>query len=266
MFDRMRTVVAAIVVASLVAFFVRPAQAHVMSIAVANYSFEGSGEQPSVADGGWTTTIAGWTVGGIGPVVVCNPTESQFAGAAGDGALPAPAEGSQALCNLLTPNYGCLTGIALDIPAVWQDGTPIGNGAGGIQYGLTYTFTVAVGQALDSTGPPLYTGIGFVTPTFGYTQGYWNPDWGINGYHPTGGFDDFTASYNFDDMLDSGGGVFGPVSVGDSVTPMLYVGLGVYMDNVRVTITDVPEPSTLLLLGLGAFSMFVSARVRRWRS
>lgn len=88
MFDRTRTIVAASVVVSLVAFFVRPAQAHIMSIPVANYSFEGSGEQPSVADGGWTTTIAGWTSVGVGAVVVCNPTDSQFAGAAGDGISP----------------------------------------------------------------------------------------------------------------------------------------------------------------------------------
>ena len=161
---------------------------------------------------------------------------------------------------------GSLAGIALDIPAVWQDGTPIGNGAGGIQHGITYTFTAAVGQALDATVLPNFTCIGFVTPTFGCSQGCWDPDWGINGYHPTGGFEDFALSYNFDDMLDSGGGVFGPVNVGDSITPTLGLGQGVYMDNVRVTITDVPEPSTLLLLGLGASSMIASARLRRWRS
>ncbi len=262
MFEKTRTIVVVILVASLIVFFGRPVQAHVMSIPVANYSYEANGEQPSVADGAWTTIIADWTTDNTALIVVRNPTDTQFAGAAGDGALPAPANGSQALCNLSMSDTGKLTSVALDIPPVWQDGTPIGNGAGGLQHGITYTLTVAAGQALDATVPPINTAIEFNLPTFclGQIYKFW-----LGEYRPTGGFEDFTLVGNFDSCLDSGGGIFAPVNVGDPITLSLLLGPGVFVDNVRVTISDVPEPATLCLLGPGALIIFVYAGVRRWR-
>jgi hypothetical protein len=262
MFEKTRTNFAIILAASLIVFLGRPVQAHVMSIPVVNFSFEANDEQPSATDGAWTTTIANWTTDNTALIVVRNPTDSQFAGTAGDGALPAPANGIQALCNMSMSDTGQLKSLALDIPALWQDGTPLGNGVGGLQHGITYTLTVSIGQALDSTAPPANTSIGFGTPTFSQNLIYNFGSW-IGGYHPTGGFEDLTFSLNFDNLLESGGGVFAPVSVGDPIALNLTLGPGVFVDNVRVSITDVPEPTTLCLLGPVALTMFVYAGVRR---
>jgi hypothetical protein len=257
-------VIAAGVGFSSIVLFAGSTRAHVMSIPVANNSFEASSSQPFVADGELTTTIADWAT--VAPsLVVRNPTSAEFASAAGNGTLPTPAEGSQALYNTSTSDDGWLTGTALSIPATWQDGTPIGNGTGGLQHGITYTIMVAIGEALDS--PPFSVVVDLHTPGFGYGAIHYSdsyflvPDPNSGSFirrHPTGDFEDFAVTCNFDAFLDSGG-----VNVGDSISTAIMLQPGAYVDNVRLTISDVPEPCSLVLLGIGVAGLFAYAW--RWR-
>ncbi len=195
-----------------------------MSLPVANYSFEPSDAQPSVADGESTTTIAGWATDSPS-LVVRNPSSAEFAGADGNGALPAPADGSQAVYNTSTLDSANLIGSALSIPATWQDGTPIGNGAGGLQQGVTYTITVAIGRPLNASLASNVV-VELDTPTIGEGMIHYGYSFGVPpSYHPaTGDFEDFTCAFNFDNWFNSGGGF--SVNAGDSITPTINIGPG----------------------------------------
>jgi len=263
-----RVFLAVAVILAIVVLLTGPARAD--SIAVANYSFESN----VVADGTQTTTTTDWTVewGPGSYVYTRNPTSGEFASAGGNGVLPAPADRSQCLKNTATSYQndvallGPLSG--LNIPATFANGGPsVGNGNGGLQSGVTYTMSVAVGCASNSG---IFDGFsfGFVDSNAGVGVLIKNNEFPAGQNPSPGTFTDFTASFNGSDFIN-----VGKIKQDDAITPMIILGAGAYMDNVRISISEtgtdtegtlmtpaanlmeIPEPSTLALLAAGMLSL-----------
>ncbi len=125
------------VIAVMVAMLAGPVQA--TPITLTNNSFQTT----VVADGASTTTISGWHRQTVplndSHLQVYNPTSADFSGADGNGALPSPAAGSQAMFNSYTYGNDC---------GFYSNSTP--NFV--LQAGTTYTVTVAIGQGLTLHG------------------------------------------------------------------------------------------------------------------
>jgi hypothetical protein len=198
------------------------------------------GQSDSVGDGSQNSAVTGWIgVGGPG-FVERNPTSAEFPGAAGNGALPSPADGSQAAFNSSTSNKNVAV---LDDPQVQPAIT--------LQPHKIYTLTVAFGQALnDPVGLGHFAGFGLeVMPTEGSLISL-TPS--PADYPAPGTFKDFVLQFNSDDYIGSTRN--GPWA-GDGLLVSLILGAGTYADNVRLDVSDVPEPSMLVLLASGLIGL-----------
>jgi hypothetical protein len=80
----------------------------------------------------------------------------------------------------------------------------------------------------------------------------------VNNFKGCDTFGDISLSINSNDYIGQG-----DIAAGDNMTIGLVLGGGVCFDNVRLTATDVPEPSTLLLLAAGVLGLLLYARQRR---
>jgi len=193
---------------------------------------------PSFEDPPVGEAVTGW-IGGPG-FVECNPTSEEFPGAAGNGALPSPADGSQAAFNTSTSD----TDIAvLDDPQVQPAIT--------LQADKIYTLTVAFGQALnDPVGLGYFAGFGLEVTTLNGALINLTPS--PADYPAPGTFKDFVLQFNSDDYIGSSKN--GPWA-GDVLRVGFILGAGTYADNVRLDISDVPEPSMLVLLASGLIGL-----------
>jgi uncharacterized protein YjbI with pentapeptide repeats len=232
-------------------------------ITIANYSFESN----VVADGQQTLKHASWTqVSGISNTIVTrNPTSAEFAGAGGNGNLPSPALGSQALYNpsLTANDCACLynTATGVSIPATFLNGDPVGDGSGGLQPNVIYTLTVCIGTALNTVVADGNDGfaLGMVDVTAGAAFEDW--EFPFNQLPRPGQFRDFSGSFKGSNIIDND--CYCP---GDTITLMIVLGAGAWADNVRFTISEaVPEPSTLVLLTTGMLGLLAYAWRRQRR-
>jgi hypothetical protein len=206
-----------------------------------------------LADGQQISYPSGWTTffdAGLGAnFVERNPTSAEFPGAAGDGVLPSPAAGSQAAFNASTfdNTIAVLSDVVLS-PITFQNN-------------MTYTLTVAIGQALnDPAGLGHFAGFALLLIDNGpghygslIYQTYPDAD------NPTPGtFKDFILQFNGNDFAT--GGPAAPVA-GDMLRVGFELGAGTYADNVRLDVSPAPEPSTLVLLASGLIGLSAYA----WR-
>ena len=262
-------------VAVILALFVSlTGSARADSIVVPSYSFESD----VVAYGAQTTAHTGWTVvwGDSSYVYTRNPPRRRVC--RDRRRFAAPADGSQCLVNTATSSHndvallGPLSG--LSIPATFANGDPVGDRNGGLQSRVTYTMTVAVGSALNST---IFDGFafGFVDSNAGVGVLIQNNEFPAGQNPSPGTFTDFTASFNGSDFIN-----VGKITQDDAITPLIILGAGAYMDNVRISISEtgtatggilmtpsanlveIPEPSTLALLAAGMLSLLAYA----WRN
>jgi hypothetical protein len=204
------------------------------SVYVANYSFE----SPALADGALQEGgIPGWDTAAI-----YNPTPSQYAGTTGNGTPPG-ADGSQ---------VGYVFG-------AFSTDSQILRGADGnlgtaddplLESNQVYTMTVAVGARLDSAYG-------------GYTIQ-------ILAYNPTTQV--YTTLASQSDLITPTAGTFQDATLtfdSNTASPTLYgQNLAITLTNVTEDATDfdnvrlavVPEPSPVLLLGIGIGLMAVAGR------
>jgi hypothetical protein len=182
----------------------------------------------------WTEA---YTVSGDN-AAIWNPTSTSFL-KDGNGNLPTPATGSQALL---------IGGDWTNTVAVYQY-VPL---PGGIQLGTTYTATVAFGSTLDQGSAGYAIAL---TDESADLLAYINPD--SSGRIPTGTglFYDKSASFTGDWVAANY-----PTAMGQNLFLAIVGDGGAVLDNVRLTATDVPEPSTLVLLAAGVLSLLAYAR------
>jgi hypothetical protein len=274
-------------------------------VAICNPSFEGNGWDPagawnadpddgipplgsdSVADGQTRIMPTGWMpANSSNPLVQTvtsdpdtgvtldtmfvnyNPTAADFPGAAGNGALPGTADGSQALYNksningVPTDNDICV----MQYPKYMANRVGYDNPAGYVtlQKNQKITYTVAIGRGLTD---PLGWFAGF-----SLVMGYSSAKGGLNqsgeilekvfdaSENPAPGtFKDFSVTVYTDDILKTVQSA-GPI-VGNNLYLGVIIGTGTYADNVRLDITPAPEPSTLVLLASGLIGLLAYA----WR-
>ena len=193
-------------------------------IAVPNFSYE----NPVVADGTFTIIVPDWTEVGSGSFQsgVYNSQDAQFGGASGTGNLPSPALGQQ---NLFLHTGG--------VGGVRRDSSSIGF----IQANSTYTLTVAVGVSLDFVNlPPLRQARISLFGNGTELPGFISVD---PGTITPGTFVDYMATFTTGEV-DPIIGQSLSVSLGYSSDGLS----GVKVDNVRVDVTTVPEPTATLLL------------------
>ncbi len=169
---------------------------------------------------------------------IWNPTSASFHKDA-SGNLPAPASGAQAL--LIGGDY-------TNPVALYQYVTL----AGGIQAGSTYTATVAFGSPLGQGSAGYAIAL---TDESADLLAYINPD--TSGRIPadTGLFYDKSASFTGDWVAQNY-----PNAIGHNLFLAIVGDGGAVLDNVRLSVTDVPEPSTLVLLAAGVLGLLAYAR------
>jgi hypothetical protein len=171
--------------------------------------------------------------------VIWNPTTASFL-KDGSGNLLAPASGSQ--CLYVTGDYTNTVALYQYVPL-----------SGGIQPDATYTCTVAFGL------PAGVGGAGYaisLNDDDADTLAYVNPD--TSGRIP--------ADQKFHDVSATFTGAWVLANCPNGIGENLYLAVvgdgGMCIDNVRLTMTTVPEPSTLVLLTAGLLSLLAYARRR----
>ena len=204
-----------------------PVTAHAVALSLTNPSFESN----SAADGATSSSHSGWTKYAFsnGAAVTWNPTSASFSGADGSGSLPSPAAGSQCLWVTGEPDFYQSAGVTIAADKV-------------------YTLTVAVGSPLDEAHAFSYYGIELwdssgtsIVKNWGNSTNSTNPN--VATY--SGLFYDESVSFS----TASGSGNTG--YIGNTLVVYLS-GDSVALDNVRLTVTTVPEPGGAMLLSTGA--------------
>jgi len=195
----------------------------------------------SVDDGATSTTHSYWGTGGSGTGVTWNPTSDSFDGAADNGDLPSPAAGSQ--CIWVTSE-----------PSLYQAYNML---TYSIEADKIYTLSVAVGAPKDRDFG--YYGL-FLSGADIITQDY-----------------SIAASASGSDGIVNRSGLFYNKSVSfntgssgrsDLVGRALIVTLSgdqAAYDNVRLTVSSIPEPSAILLLATGTLAGLCPCVWRRMR-
>jgi hypothetical protein len=232
------------------------------SIALINPSFEDpatgtwvpgqDAPYDSVPDGQQSPYPAGWTpasgVDASDNLVERNPTSAEFPGADGNGALPAPALGSQALFNASTFANNC--GEMFDLAGGSGAKQPVVL----LEPYVAYHFTVAIGRNL--TGP-------FGGFMLSYADA--RTSVGTNISFPSdqdpapGTFKDYSVLIYGSDLIT---GKSGAPKAGDQLEFGFILGPGAYADNCRLDNSlALPEPSTLMMLASGLAGLLAHA----WR-
>ena len=192
------------------------------AISIVNPSFEDT----VYGDQGSGTGTAGWVNGSGGTY---NPQDAQFTGTTGaPGTIPGTGDGTQV--------------------AYMNGSSPMYQSVGTIAAASVYELTVAIGQRLETAWSNLtvelratnQNGTVLASDVFDAADA------------PDGTFSDVSISFNSADFS-------GEVS-NDLVITFRSVGVQALYDNVRLTETLIPEPSSLALLGLGGLLV---ARRRR---
>ncbi len=136
-----------------------------------------------------------------------------------------------------------------------------------VTYEGTYTFTVPT----ELTGTTFVYGPGFTDPPFtGFTYVY-APDFTVPANSPVDQIEVFYNpsgnQYGFNLYGEQGGGVIGTTLLQDPQNPNLFTANYGPYGNASMEITDlgpsqVPEPSTLILLGTGVLALAIGFRPR----
>lgn len=198
-------------------------------IAVQNFSFEQPdlGHDTATVERFVTSNVPGWSSTGSGGTGfgVADPSGSNYSGAGGP-VLPGTADGAQyAFLNLPSAFSNTLT----------YAGFSLGN----FISGATYSLTVALGGRGDSGSPPDLYGITLLAD--GVAVGISAAAAGM-----VDTFFDLTYTFTASDAQNG-------MAIGIAMTAS---NTGAHFeqanfDNVRLAATSVPEPATLMLLGLG---------------
>jgi hypothetical protein len=261
MVTKMKVVLGVVIIASMLVVFGGPANAS--SVALVNPSFE----DPAVSDPGGTVEPTpdnspfGQSIGGWGTfdqnVVIWRPTSADFPALAG-GSLPGPAAGQQCLLSIGDMD----SGVAQLVQGIT------------LQPHKIYTLTAAFGSPLTMGFTDNDLAFGYQDPTdpTGMTGGELGADDGPNSsgqpIPAPGAFVDnhytiYSDNYIVPGAVPGSTDEYGnPLcAAGDNLVVVVELGPGGALDNVRLTVSDVPEPSTLVSLATAAVGLLAYA----WR-